>query len=236
MRLRNNLLSLVVGALALVGLGGQAQGLGIPVTLASLVVPGATLTSEDGKFTFSNFDAAIAPGGGLNPDLNLYFVRALAPGDSAAPGAGFRLTGPMMVADGNSGFLQLQYTVSGNNGIRITDAHLWFNGSFNQGAGAPAGLGVGVNEDLFGGTLPLGVSLSVSKSSGGFDKPLDGTVFAPQNTFNVLKDVVLNSYSGGGTAHISAVDQTFTIPEPGTLLLGSFGLLGLATLGRKRVR
>lgn len=225
MRLRSRLLSLVVGALALVGLAGQAHALGIPVTLASLVVPGATLTSEDGNFTFSDFGASVA--GAISHDLNDYNVQTLT--------SGFRLTGAFLVADGNFGDMVLSYTATAKPGVLITDAHLFFNGSFN-GNDVPPGMGVGVNETILAND-PI-AQLSVAASSGGFVKLTDSAVFAGTPSITVLKDISLSSFggAGGSVAHISVVDQTFTIPEPGTLLLGSFGLLGLATLGRKRVR
>jgi len=225
-RLRSNLLSLVVGALALVGLGGQAQALGIPVSLASLVA-GGTLTSEDGNFTFSDFGASVA--GAISSNLNDYNVQALT--------SGFRITGAFLVADGNFGDMVLGFRATAKPGIAITDAHLFFNGSFN-GNDVPAGMGTSVNETIFVNDIPI-AQLSVASSSGGFVKLTDEVVFGATTSIVVLKDIALSSFGGqgGSVAHISIVDQTFTfIPEPGTLLLGSVGLLGLATLGRKRVR
>ncbi len=223
MRLRNHLLSLVAGAIALVGLAGQAQALGIPVSLASLV-GGGTLVSEDGNFTFSNFSATVA--GAISSDLNDYNVQALE--------SGFRLTGAFLVADGNFGDMVLGYTVTAATGILITDAHLFFNGSFN--GGAPPGMGTSVNETLFANGDPI-AQLSVATSSGGFQQLTDDAIFDPVTEIEVLKNIALSSYGGqgGSVAHISIVDQKFTfIPEPGTMLLGATGLLGLAALGRKR--
>lgn len=226
MRLRNNLLSLVAGALALVGLGGQAQALGIPVTLASLVVPGATLTSEDGNFTFSGFGANVS--GAISHNLSDYNMQALT--------SGFRLTGAFLVADGNFGDMVLSYTATAKPGILITDAHLFANPSFD-GIDLPPGMGGGVNETIFSNDIPI-AQLSVAASSGGFVKLTDSAVFAGTPSITVLKDISVSSFggAGGSVTHISVVDQTFTIPEPGTLLLASAGLLGLATLGRKRSR
>lgn len=224
MRLRNHLLSLVVGALALLGLGGQAQALGIPVPLSSLVVPGATLTSEDGNFTFGDFGASVT--GAISSNLDDYNVQALT--------SGFRVTGAFLVADGNFGDMVLSFSVTPKQGILITDAHLFFNGSFN--GNAPPGMGTSVNETIFHNNDPI-AQLSVATSSGGFQKLTDAVVFDPVPSITVLKDIALSSYGGqgGSVAHISIVDQTFTyIPEPGTLLLGSAGLLGIAVLGRKR--
>lgn len=221
MRLRNHLLSLVAGAIALVGLAGQSQAL--TVSLASLV-GGGTLTSDDGNFTFSDFSANVS--GAISTNLNDYNVQTLT--------SGFRITGAFLVADGNFGDMVLGYTVSAKPGILITDAHLFFNGSFN--GDAPPGMGTSVNETLFVGDDPI-AQLSVATSSGGFQKLTDDVIFEPVQELTVLKNIALSSYGGqgGSVAHISIVDQKFTfIPEPGTMLLGATGLLGLAALGRKR--
>jgi len=224
-RLRNHLLSLVAGALALVGLGGQAQALGIPVPLSSLVVPGATLVSEDGNFTFGDFGASVS--GAISSNLSDYNVQALT--------SGFRVTGAFLVADGNFGDMVLSFSVTPKQGILITDAHLFFNGSFN--GNAPPGMGTSVNETIFDSNNDPIAQLSVATSSGGLQKLTDDAIFSPVPSITVLKDIALSSYggTGGSVAHISIIDQKFTfVPEPGTLLLGSAGLLGIALLGRKR--
>mgnify|MGYP001428670957 CR=1 FL=1 len=228
MRLRSNLLSLIVGALSLVGLGGQAQALAIPVSLSSLVIPGATLTSEDGNFTFSNF-SAITSGAIPHNTGDNYMVLPLS--------NGFELTGGFLVADGNNGDMLLGYTVTAKSGIRITDVHLLMNGTFTGGV---AGNAAAVSETILSGFTPIAI-LSTSGSSGAGDVVglTDEFVFGTgYSTLNVKKDISVTTIAGGlrSVAHISVVDQTFTIPEPGTLLLGSFGLLGLASLGRRRVR
>lgn len=233
MRLRNHLLSLIAGAFALAGLGGHAQALGIPVPLSTLTA-GGTLVSEDGNFTFSNFAAVVA--GAISPDLSNYNVQTVNESDGPGLGQGFRITGPFLVADGNFGDMVLSYTVTAKPGVLITDAHLYFNGSFN-GNNVPAGMGVSVNEDLVSNNQLIG-QLSVARSSGGFGKATDDALFDGVSSINVLKDIALSSYGGqgGSVAHISIVDQKFTVPEPGTLLLGSVGLVGLAAFGRKRTR
>jgi hypothetical protein len=225
-RLRNKLLSLAVGALALLGVSGSAMA--TTVTLASLVAPGATLTSDDGTLTFSGFSANIS--GALSTNLANYNVQSLA--------NGFRITGAFLVADGNIGDLVLGYTATASQGLQITEVKLFANATFNPKP-APPGLAAGVSETVFSGGNPIGI-LSVAATSQGFADLTDSATLAPPvNTITVLKDIALTSSSGGqgSAAHISVVDQTFTVtPEPGTLLLGSAGLLGIAAIGRKRVR
>jgi hypothetical protein len=227
-RLRNNLLSLVVGALSLVGLGGQAQA----TTLTDFIANG--LSTPGGELTFSHVSALI--GLPLDQNTDHYSVSFI---DRGTAGIGFRLSGPISVADGNGAVVQLNYTVSGNNGILITDVHLFSNGSFSKDA--PPGSVAGVTETLFSGVDPVAqLSTQGASSAGDFENLTDSYVFpTTYASLNVAKDIVVSTPSGslGTVAHISIVDQTYTfIPEPGTLLLGSVGLLGLATLGRKRSR
>jgi len=225
MRLRSNLLSLIVGALALVGLSGQAHASSI--TLTQAIVSG--ISSLDGNFTFSNFSAGIT--GAISHNTDDYLVTQLA--------SGFELTGGFLVADGNSGDMALGYTVTAKPGILITDVHLFMNGTFTP-SGLP-GNAAAVTETILDGSTPI-ANLATSGSSGAgdvFGLTADHVFGSTYSTLNVRKDISVTTIAGGlgSVAHISIVDQTYTfIPEPGTLLLGSFGLLGLATLGRKRVR
>jgi len=221
-RLRNNLLSLVGGALALVGLSGQAQATSITLTQAILT----GISSEDGNFMFSNFSASI--GGMISGNTNDYLVKQLS--------NGFELIGPIAVANGDVGEMLLGYTVAARDGILITDVHLHHNGTSTTGGVAS------VVETIYDGLTPIGNLFAPGSHS-----PDDVTGLTAEfvfgrgySTLNVKKDIavtaVLSRLRRNSDAHNSFVDQTFTIPEPGTLLLGSAGLLGLATLGRKRSR
>ena len=230
MRLRNKLLSLVAGAAALVGLSGSAQASSI--TLTEFIANG--LTTPGGELTFSNVSALI--GLPLDQNTDHYSVSFI---DKGAAGLGFRLSGPIVVADGNSAVVQLNYTVTGNNGILITDVHLFSNGSF--AADPPPGSAAGVTETIFNGFDPVAqLSTQGASSAGDFLNLTDGFVFPTTfETLNVAKDIAVSTPSGstGTVAHISIVDQTFTItPEPGSFMLGAMGLAGLAALGRRRVR
>jgi len=228
-RLRKKLFSLAAGALALIGASGQA--LATTVTLDTLVA-GGTLTSNDGTLTFSNFHATVS--GTLSHNLADYSVQSL--------DAGFRMTGAFIVADGMVGDMVLSYTATTNEGQQISDVNLFANATFNPKT-PPVGLAAGVSETVFphGLNNPIGI-LSVAATSKGFADLTDSSSLAPPplySSVDILKDIAVSSAAGGNgsAAHISVIDQNFTVtPEPGTLLLGSAGLLGLATLGRKRVR
>ncbi len=228
MRLRNKLLSLVAGAAALIGLSGSASAL----TLTEFINNG--MTTPGGELTFSNVTALI--GLPLDQDTDHYNVSFI---DKGVDGIGFRLSGPILVADGNSAVVQLNYTVTANTGILITDIHLFSNGSFAKNP--PAGSAAGVTETVFFGQDPIAqLSTQGASSAGDFAGLTDEYVFDQgYTTVNVAKDIgVATPFGSQGTvAHISIVDQTFTfVPEPGSLMLGAMGLAGLATLGRRRVR
>jgi hypothetical protein len=230
MRLRNKLISLAAGALALIGLSSPAGAVPLTDLLA-----GGTIVSGN-NITFFGFTATIL--GDISGDPADYDVSALP--------TGFRIIGPFSVADGNAGEMLLSYTAFAAEGV-ISSATLSFNGSFNMnGNVSPPGALAGVNETLCSteACVPLtplfaDSNLSVAASSGGLVKLIDTYVLPEaQQFFGVAKDITVSTVGlDQAVAHISVIDQTFeVVPEPGTLLLGSAGLLGLATLGRKRLR
>lgn len=204
---------LVVASLAFTG---SAQAL----TLADLAA-GGSLTSGNGLLLFDDFDFVVS--GALSTDLSNYSVVAL--------DDGFRIAGPIGVAENGVGDLLLEYSVSTTGeGTQISGASLLFNGAAS-GEGSLAS----VSEDFFGRPSPVFIGdLLVGVTGGGISDKTDELGLEPTVELRVLKDILV---IGGeqGFATISAVDQRFaTVPEPGTALLLGLGLAGLAFAGRRR--
>jgi PEP-CTERM motif-containing protein len=210
-------MALGLAAALVMGLAGGAQG----TTLADLS-GGQSLTV--GGLTFSDF--TITVNGAIDSNLADYKVLTLSDG--------FRITGGIGVFDGDSGDMLVSYEVSAAAGSpAVNDIRLVFNG-----AATGAHSGATVSEDLFG--IPSGdpiASASVLQTAAGLSQKTDSVTFAPQTSFTVEKDILVKSGSDptGGLATISFIDQHFSVvPEPGSLVLLSSGLMGLLAFGRKR--
>jgi hypothetical protein len=218
----------------------QCLGLVVAVLLLGSVAPASAMTlldlnegtsflSGDGNLEFS-FDAgSVALGGALNADLSNYSV--------ITRDDGFRIVGPIAVADGNMGDIVLDYNVSSTRGMAnpIVSAEVFFNGSVSA-AGSPGGLmaSAKVVQDFSNGS-----SLGVGATGGGFWDKSDSVDFAPIDSLDVsLRDIEVKSLEVGQLAAISVIDQRFNVvPEPGTaMLMLSGGLTGLAVMGVSRRR
>jgi hypothetical protein len=109
---RRLLLSFAFAVLCSVSLAPGARALGLDVLSG-----GGSLTSGNGLLTFDDFDVIAT--GSVSSDLSLYDVQALVDG--------IAITGPISAADGNSGDLFVQFTVSSTQ--PIVAARLRFNGA-----------------------------------------------------------------------------------------------------------
>lgn len=221
MRFRGNGLGLsVLVALAMVlGFGSAPAG---ALSLAD-AVGGMGFASTDGSLTFDEFDAVVT--GNLSPDLSNYELVAV--------DQGFRLVGPVGVADGEIGDILLSYSVVTADSLVIAGASLYANVRA-IGSGSQAN----VAEDLFGaGQDPIASLFVFATGGGGFD-PTDAAAFEPVASLRmVVKDIQVKSAGPAGIAAISIVEQTFAVvPEPATVLLVALGAGGLLVAGRRRQR
>jgi len=196
-----------------IGIAGGAQA----TTLADLS-GGQSLTV--GGLTFSDFSITVT-GSALDPNLADYKVLTLSDG--------FRIVGGFAAVDGEQGDMLVSYDVSVAAGSpAVNDIGLAFNG-----AAAGAHSAASVSEDLSANGSPIASAL-VSQTGGGLSQKVDTVTFAPETSFSVDKDILVKA-SSPGIATISFIDQHFSlVPEPGTLVLLTGGLMGLVALGQKR--
>ena len=193
-------------------IAGLASAPAGALTLADLDA-GAIFQSAGGDFEFSFDPGSIQLLGDLPVDLSDYVVLALADG--------FQVVGPLGVADGGFGALIMSYAVTALTGV-LGEATLSSAGvALGSGALAFAGMDVG------------GVGLANAFAGSGLDKPTDTGSLAGLPGADVTTTVQLLALAPSQAAAIAMFDQTFAnLPEPGSLLLLSLGMLGLAVLGR----
>ncbi|MCH2171825.1 PEP-CTERM sorting domain-containing protein [Myxococcota bacterium] len=173
--------------------------------------------------TFSDFEVVLS--GALSTDLDDYVAVVL--------DDGWRLVGPIGVADGNVGDIALSYEVAVSGSQGIGAAEIFFNG-------AASGLGstANVSEVFFDSNGPIG-TLFVAATGGGLSQLTDTITFPAPTPILVtaLKDIQVITTSPGTVAAISVIDQRFeVVPEPGTLALASSGLIALIVFRQYRAR
>lgn len=206
----------ILAAAALLLFGTQAGAL----SLLDLDA-GTSFGSSDGTLTFDFDPGSVTLTGLLNSDLSVYAIQPRV--------EGFRIAGPIAVADGNVGSITLDFTVTAASGLLIGGADL-FLGAFAFGSGAMAAVG-----DFFSN----GDSLATAVSGGGVNSTADSAIFAaPVKSLTVTKTFQVVTTGAGNLASISAVEENFRVelPEPRALLMMGFGLAGLAMAGSRPAR
>jgi len=219
---RSLFFTLAAGLLAL-SLGGTETRAG-GLTLADLLVPGATVEVKGSgfDFLFSGFSYGTT-GVGMPAAADVNVATLILSGR-----AGLEFSGAFGTPAGMSSDALLSYTVTSELGA-ITDAHITGNPAVLGGSGTMA-----VTETLF---IP-GTTTSVGQMTiFDIEPPPPGLKSSDQlfglndQSLFVKKDIFAQSVTGVAT--MSFVDQTYSaIPEPASFGLLGIGLSGLFTLRR----
>lgn len=192
-------------------------------TLADYIADGGSCTV--GNLSFSGFSYKGSATGGAKA-LSALGIKVV-PWTKVAGEPGLLFTAGWSAGSGKSEDSLISYTVTALAGFALDDAVLKIAGFGKSGTGA-----VKVGE-----TASNGVSLSVFDNSG--LKSISSLTFKNVHSLKVAKDI---NVKGGrkGTAAVSAVFNLFStaviVPEPGSLVLFGSGLIGLASLVRRRQR
>jgi hypothetical protein len=169
---RRLLVSFAVAVICSVSLAPGARALGLDV-----LNDGGSLTSGNGLLTFDDFEVIAT--GSVSGDLSLYDVQALVDG--------IAITGPISAADGNSGDLFVQFTVSSSD--PMVAARLRFNG-----AAAGEGSSASVTETF---EEIEDAQLFVYATGGGGLQLTDAERFgAGYTSLRVSKDILVSAGSG----------------------------------------
>lgn len=208
-----------------------------PATAISLgaLADGASLTSEDGAVTFSDFSVSFMPGLGEGDnalaylDLTLVDVQVLSEGDRRILAIG----GGIEVSNSDLGQMWIDYSVESGNGFEIVGADLSLK------AEALSLLsGVTIGESIGGDALAM---LFATERQDGSGTTSDATVFGgPAGRLTVSNDLFVDG-GFGGTTRIASLQQAFhvaqsanPVPEPGSALVFGAGLLLTAMRLRSR--
>ncbi|MFP8878057.1 MAG: PEP-CTERM sorting domain-containing protein [Myxococcota bacterium] len=210
-------------AAAVLVLGVATHASATTFTLQELT-NGSQPSFESGNMSlrFSDFHATVS--GQLSTDLNDYVVVTLEDG--------WRLVGPIGVADGNLGAIAISYKTSSTSEQRIKFAQLFFNGAAFGGGSAAT-----VTENFSIGGEEI-AALFVAVTGGGLMNRTASTMFDDPmlSMVTTLKGIQVVTTDLATVASISVVDQRFAVPEPSSLALLSAGFIGLVIDSRRRSR
>jgi len=185
----------------------------------------ASFTCTSGNLTFSAFgySATANPAGAVIPASGITVTPQTMDANEGFQFQGGWNTGTQAASVPGFQDSVVSFTVSAG---RITDLHLFFNGSQTGTGSASVVETYCLNHAIAG--CPMGSSGSISVTN---PPPVFNAVvfFAPVTSVSVSKEINVNSGTNG-TASISQVINTFSSPEPLSFLLLGSGLLGLGLL------
>jgi PEP-CTERM motif len=182
-----------------------------------------------GNLTFSNF--------ALNSPVILPANVGVVPVTDGSGNYGLQINpGEAQIGTGSTDVL-VSFTITAPSAV-ITSLHLDFNGAF-----LGAGLAEVVENYCLGGASTSSCATSLGQISvdntNGYQQLQNSVTFTAVSELSVSKDMLTEVGSGGGTASISQVDNTFDqsgVPEPATFGLIGFGLVAVAWTRRFLVR
>jgi hypothetical protein len=176
------------------------------------------------NLTFSNFGfQATASGGAVTPTAASVAVLPI----DQLGNEGFQFNPGFNVTGGGSEDVALSFTVTAAPGTLIDDLSIGFNGSVT-GNGSPL-----FSEKYCTGGFNTGCQIFTVSNPGSLDQHITIT---PTTKLWITKD--FGATSNEGSASISQVanqySNTSAVPEPASLSMMGFGLLGLGLIGRRR--
>lgn len=187
------------------------------------LVGGATLDSDDGTLTFSDFQVVLTMN--LTSDLSQYTVTSR--------DDGFRIAGPFDAPVGvdEGAQMTLLYSVAAHGGATLEQA----SGQIQASGGGPGSSAVLLEQFFDDGSLLATMQDDVDPlpGSAGILFDLSGLGLG---ALDVRKEIFVEADDLEASGSVDFVDQGFqvSVPEPGSAGLLALGLGGLAVAGRRR--